>query len=157
MTTSLTIGRLSAALVSAGIVLALTGCASLNGPSANVDAAETQSMTIAGKDVTRSECEAQHASMMAKMAEGGMMQGDGMMQDGGMAAGHMMSPEMKAQHQACMDMFPEMKAEMRTQCEAHMTSGMSHGMQGDGMMDHDAMRETCPMMKSENNDDGGQQ
>ena len=154
MTTSLTIGRRTAVLVSAGIALALTGCANLNGTPENIDAStsETQSMTLAEKDAMRAKCETMQATMMAKMAEGGMMQGDGMMQGGGMAADHMMSPEMKAQHKACMDTFPEMKAEMRAKCEAHMADGM-----GQGMMDHGAMSGSCPMMKPDTNTTGDEQ
>ena len=154
MTTSLTIGRRTAVLVSAGIALALTGCANLKSASDNIDAStsETQSMTLAEKDAMRAECETMQASMMEKMAEGGMMQGGWMMQGDGMASGHMMSPEMKAQHKACMDTFPEMKAEMRAKCETHMADGM-----GQGMMDHGAMSGSCPMMKPDTNTTGDQQ
>lgn len=133
-----------AGLFIVGTVLAVSGCTTTSDASTIADATTppAQGKTMSGAEMDQSDttemkakCMAMHkemkAKMHAKMASGEM----GMMGEG------MMTPEKKAamqakheKHMKCMELMPEMKAEMKEKCmQKH----------GDGKMDH------CKMMKSE--------
>ena len=84
----------------------------------------------------RVKCTAMRDQMKEKMANGGMMSGDGMKHDGG----KMMTPEMKEMHEKCMEVMPEMR-EMHKNCMQ-----MKQGAAGEGMMSEEnkqAMHERC--------------
>jgi len=99
-------------------------------------------MSMAQEADMRAECKTMHESMMMNMADGGMMH------DGKMVDGQMTSSAMKSKHQACMELMPELKSEMRAKCEAHKAAGMAGHMNG---------MDACSMMQLGADSGGDQQ
>lgn len=135
--------RISTAFAAVSVLVALAACASVQASPAKADAsaATSTSMSMAQEADMRAECKTVHETMMATMADGGMMH------EGKMAEGQMMSSAMKSKHMACMELMPELKAEMRANCDAHTAAGMADHMNGMG---------ACGMMQS-GADSGGHQ
>lgn len=74
---------------------------------------------------------AMHQQMMSNMPD-----------EGSSKPHQMMSPEMMAQHQACMQAMPEMRAQMQERCDQMAAQEAASGVAG--------MRQHCMMMQ-----DGG--
>ncbi len=143
MTNSHTLHKRVVMIASAGLITLLAGCATAAPTSDTADA--KSSMSMADKTALRAECQTMHDSMMAGKAMGAM-------------PGHkMMSPEMMEKHQTCMEVMPEMKAQMQEKCAAHKADTMDHKQMGKGMMNHDQRGQHCAMMQSSDTDDGADQ
>jgi hypothetical protein len=140
-------------VILAGSALIMSACATVDGTAASAaEPAETvkaeamsseHTASKTGMSDMKAECMAMHEKMKAKMAEGGMM-GHGKMGDGMGMKGHEMSAEQKsemhAKHMKCMEMMPEMKAQMHEHMQAHCAVKHEGGMTEQcKMMQHGTM------------------